>query len=158
MYNEELLLKYSYFKILCEQFSTNNIVDDYNKIDFNKMKIKEQTDNEIIIYFNNEELTMNLKEYSINSFLINTAKNCENIILKNNSKKFLCKDRIYDDYFDDFIELLKKISCSNTVGILQYLNNEFKLTKAFLLLREQSHCFHRPFNCISEKQDTVHMP
>ena len=131
VYNEELLLKYSYFKILCEQFSTNNIVDDYNKIDFNKMKIKEQTDNEIIIYFNNEELTMNLKEYSINSFLINTAKNCENIILKNNSKKFLCKDKIYDDYFDDFIELLKKISCLNTVGILQYLNNEFKLTKAF---------------------------
>ena len=131
VYTEKVLLGCSYFKILCEQFSPTNIIDDDKQIAFNNLTIKEQTDNKIIINFNDEELTMNLKEYSINSFLINATKNCENIILKNHSKKFLCKDKIYDDYFDDFIELLKKISSSNTVGILQFLHNEFKLPKAF---------------------------
>ena len=43
----------------------------------------------------------------------------------------MCRDQIYGEYFDDYIELLKTISCSNTVKIMQSLHEEFKSYKAF---------------------------
>ena len=89
-------------------------------------------EDQIEIKSSEQNINLNLQDYSINSFLINLSlidKN--NIILKNHSQKLFCRDKIYDEYFDDFIELLKKISCSNTVEILQSWHSEFQLTKAF---------------------------
>lgn len=131
IYNEETKLPFSYFKILCEQFSMNNNVDDNQKFLYKKLKILQSTDKQIIINYNAQELCLNFEDYSINSFLINSTKKSNDILIKNNSKKFLCKDKIYEEYYDDFIELLKKICCSNTVKILQSLHNEFKLSNAF---------------------------
>lgn len=52
-------------------------------------------------------------------------------IIKNQSQRFLCKEKIYDKYFDEFINLLKKICKSNLVKIMQSLHEEFKEYKPF---------------------------
>ena len=131
VYNEKSVLPFSYFKILCEQFSTNNDINDYQKKQYESLKIIKSTEEEIIIDFNGEQVALNYKDYSINSFIINSTKYLYNIIIKNHSKKFMCRDQIYGEYFDDYIELLKTISCSNTVKIMQSLHEEFKSYKAF---------------------------
>ena len=48
------------------------------------------------------------------------------ILLLNNSKKFLCKEKIFGKYYDDFINLLKKICRSNIAQIMQASHEEFK--------------------------------
>ena len=133
IYNDEKKLKSSLFKVLCEQFSSNNKITKDELENLKKeLNIINSKEDQIEIKSSEQNINLNLQDYSINSFLINLSlidKN--NIILKNHSQKLFCRDKIYDEYFDDFIELLKKISCSNTVEILQSWHSEFQLTKAF---------------------------
>ena len=98
----------------------------------NKKKIEFKGEN-AKIDFDGNSIYLNLDDYSINSYLINLIgdKNKDLIIVKNNSKKFTCKDKIYNEYFDDFIELLKKICCSNVAEIMQSLHEDFKLFNSF---------------------------
>ena len=132
VYNDEAKLVFSLFQILCEQFSFNNKINYALKSLYEQLKIIKSTENQIGINLSQQNICLSFKDYSINSFLINLSRvDNNNIIIKNHSKKFLCQDKIYDEYFDDFIQLLKKICCSNTVEILQSLHNEFKLSKAF---------------------------
>ena len=134
IYKEKICFQFSYFKILCEQFS---IYNENEKISPQLNSLFELTKDKKIVFnnkqaeiiFNGKTIYLNLNDYSINSFFINSAINKDkntNLILKNNSKKFLCKDKMFGDYHDNFIELLKKICTSNTVEILHSLHEDFK--------------------------------
>ena len=59
-----------------------------------------------------------------------------NEIIKNKSQRFLCKNKIYGDYFDEFINLLKKICTSNVAAIMQSLHEEFKQYESFFANEE----------------------
>ena len=77
---------------------------------------------------------MNNNKYSLNSFLrflFFGPKTVNEILAKNYSRKLLCDDIIYNDYYNDYIDLLKKICRSNTVTILQSLHEDFKQYKTF---------------------------
>ena len=133
IYKNKFVLNFSYFKILCEQFSINKnnesiinqIYEKYNK----KIEIKGKNAK---LDFDDKRIYLNLDDYSVNSFLINLIAEKSNLtIIKNNSKKFWCSDKIFNEYYDDFIELLKKICCSNVAEIIQSLHEEFKLFKSF---------------------------
>ena len=132
IYKDKIKLIFSLFRILCQQFSNDNNISDDLKFLYKDLKIIKSTDKQIEINLSRQNIILNYEDYSINSFLINLTKiDKQNIIIINHSQKFLCRDKVYDEYFDDFILLLKKICCSNTVEILQSLHNEFKLSKAF---------------------------
>ena len=55
----------------------------------------------------------------------------EIILLLNNSKKFLCEEKIFGKYYDDFIDLLKKICRSNVAQLMQATHEEFKEFTSF---------------------------
>ena len=136
IYENKAELRLSYFKILCEQFSIGNNINDeilnfYEKGQNKKIKILE---NRIEISYMDKNIILSNNNYSLNSFLINILKGLKQkneIILKNSSKKFLCEDKIYEEYHDDFIELLQKICCSNIAKIMQSLHEEFKEYNSF---------------------------
>ena len=120
------------FRILCEQFSSNNKTPDEElRILHKNLKINNTNENQIEICVSKQNICFNIQDYSINSFLINLSFEKKNIMIKNHSQKLFCRDKIYEEYYNDFIQLLIKISCSHTVEILQSLHNDFKLTKAF---------------------------
>ena len=136
IYKNGAVVSFSYFRILCEQF---HVIDNKNAY---LISLYEELQNKKIIFekkqskidFNNKQLVLNEEEYSINSFIINLTnrlKYSNEILLVNSSKKFLCKEKIYGDYFDEFIKLLKKIACSNIATIMQSLHDEFKQFKTF---------------------------
>ena len=136
IYQNKAELKLSYFNILCEQFSIMNttnedILNFYEKDQKEKIKLfKDRSE----IPYKGKNIVLNNKDYSLNSFLINVLKGLkqkDEIILKNASKKFLCQDKIYEEYYDDFIVLLKKICCSNIAKIMQSLHSEFNEYKTF---------------------------
>ena len=97
-----------------------------------KKKIEFFSEN-AVVEIKNKTVYLDLNDYSLNSFLINLAndRRKNDIIIKNNSKKFLCKEKMFGEYHDIFIELLKKICTSNTVEIMQSLHEEFKSFKSF---------------------------
>lgn len=136
IYKKKSLLKFSYFNILCEQFSFGNTIDK-NILDFYEDGEEEKInfyEDRSEIPFMGKKIVLNNKNYSINSFLINLFKGLkqkDEIILKNSSKKLLCEDKIYEEHYDDFISLLKKICCSNIAKIMQSLHDEFKEYKTF---------------------------
>ena len=137
VYKDDTQLFFSYFQILCGQFSIKEILNKSLKElheHLSKTKI-ELKDNQSTIFFNKEKkITLNNEDYSINNFIINiTNRNKENkeIIILNNSKKLLCKDKIFDEYFNDFINLLKTICKSNLVKNMQSLHEDFKTYKTF---------------------------
>ena len=130
IYNDEMTLLQSYFQILCEQFSITSQINESLSSYYEKVKNKkiEFEENQYKINFKNKQIILNNKEYSINSFIINLNRlNKKNeILLLNNSKKFLCKEKIFGKYYDDFINLLKKICRSNIAQIMQASHEEFK--------------------------------
>ena len=135
IYDENFTFNFSYFKILCEQFSIDNNIDSalYSIYENLKKKKIEFTKEYAKINYHGNDIILNLDDYSINSFLINFAmdKTKDFILVKNNSKKLKCKDKIYNEYYNDFIELLKKICCSNVAEILQSLHEDFKVFNSF---------------------------
>ena len=131
-YDDESKLRISLFRILCEQFSSNNKTPDEElRILHKNLKINNTNENQIEICVSKQNICFNIQDYSINSFLINLSFEKKNIMIKNHSQKLFCRDKIYEEYYNDFIQLLIKISCSHTVVILQSLHNDFKLTKTF---------------------------
>lgn len=126
-----------YFKILCNQFLDKDEIDknyleqfksnkncdiSFDKLGYATIKIKDD-----VIKIKN-------KEYSINSFLYNFIKDSwsDGIeVIKNKAQRFLCKNKIYDSYFNEFIILLKKICISNVAEIMQSLHEDFKQYKTF---------------------------
>ena len=135
IYDEKLFLVFSNFKILCEQFSINKNIDLNLNVIYETLKKKkiEFINENAKMDYNGKDIYLNLNDYSINSFIINLIKkkNKDLIFIKNHSKKFLCKDKIYDEYYYDFIELLKKICSSNIAEIMQSLHRDFKLFNSF---------------------------
>ena len=136
IYEDSTYVASSYFKILCEQFSLfNKNVDIWLKVlyEFTKKKKIEFIADQAAIEFKDKTIYLDLNDYSINSFLINLVNNRRknDIIIKNNSKKLFCKDKMFGEYHDNFIELLKKICTSNTVEIMQSLHEEFKSFNLF---------------------------
>ena len=135
IYDEKLFLVFSNFKILCEQFSINKNIDLNLNVIYETLKKKkiEFINENAKMDYNGKDIYLNLNDYSINSFIINLIKkkNKDLNFIKNHSKKFLCKDKIYDEYYYDFIELLKKICCSNIAEIMQSLHKDFKLFNSF---------------------------
>ena len=106
-----------YFKILVNQFLYK---DEIDKSCLEKLKTKKNCDitfdekGNATIKINNEIMELNHKEYSINSFLYNYVQNfwIEHVdIIKNKSQRLLCKNKIYDQNFHEFINLLKKNMC-----------------------------------------------
>ena len=136
IYKDETLLSMSYFKILCEQFSLGNNIDKDIMSLFKKGEDKkiELSDNHSEIRYMDKNIILNNKNYSSNSFIISLLKdvyNVNEIILKNSSRKLFCEDKIYEEYHDDFMELLQKICCSNVAKIMQSKHDEFKDFKMF---------------------------
>ena len=134
VYKNKLGLEFSYFKILCEQFSNNRNIDSQKCImyeeSFNK-KIEIKGEKAKLNYDDNI-IYLNLDDYSANSFITNLiVENNSLTIIKNNSRRFNCKDKIYNEYYDDFIDLLKKICCSNVAELIQSFHEEFKIFKSF---------------------------
>ena len=126
-----------YFKNICNQFIDKDEIDKNslsifhndknNKISFGKNGVT-------MIQIDDEKIEFNNDEYSINSFLNNFIQDSwiEHIsIIKNKSQRFLCKDKIYGQYFEEFINLLRKICTSNVAKIMQSLHEEFKQYKPF---------------------------
>jgi len=135
IYKNNYTLLYSYFQRLCEQFSDKRQVNEsltFHYENTEKKKI-EYGDDHSIIYFNGEKIILKDKDYSINSFLINLSNSKINnkILLLNNSKKFFCEDKIFGEYYDDFINLLKKICKSNVAQLMQATHEEFKEFTSF---------------------------
>ena len=137
IYKNNSLLLFSYFQILCGQFS---IKEKLNKTlrslheSATKTKIEIKDNQSTLVFKEGKKITLNCEDYSINSFIINNNnRNKENneIILLNNSKKLFCKDKIFGDYFDDFINLLKKICKSNLAKNMQSLHEDFKEYETF---------------------------
>ena len=136
IYEDSTCVASSYFRILCEQFSLyDKNVDDWLKKFYESTKKKkiEFFSENAVVEIKNKTVYLDLNDYSLNSFLINLAndRRKNDIIIKNNSKKFLCKEKMFGEYHDIFIELLKKICTSNTVEIMQSLHEEFKSFKSF---------------------------
>ena len=137
IYKDEARLLFSYFQILCGQFSikeelNKNLKTLYENISYKKIEIKDN--HSTLVLKGGKEITLNNEDYSINSFIINkTNRNKDNqdIILINNSKKLLCKDKIFGEYFDDFINLLKKICKSNIAKNMQSNHEDFKTYETF---------------------------
>jgi hypothetical protein len=126
-----------YFKVLYNQFLDNDIIDEniYSKLKktIKIKKIKNSTKIEISGIFA-EPITLNNEEYSINSFLnklIEYGGVIDIDILKNKSQRFINKNKIYGEYFNDFKDLLKKICRSNIAEKMQNLHCEFKNYKTF---------------------------
>ena len=123
-----------YFQCLYNQFL------DKDDIDINELKIFEnktkqkiiQKKNEITINIKDNKTTLKTSEYSINSFINIFNKNSwiSNLnIIKNKSQRLLCKKKIYDEFFDEYINLLKLICKSNVAKKMQSLHSEFKKYK-----------------------------
>ena len=137
IYKNDTRLLFSYFQILCGQFSikeelNTNLKTLYESISNKKIEIKDN--HSTLVLKGGKEITLNNEDYSINSFIINkTNRNKDNqdIILINNSKKLLCKDKIFGEYFNDFINLLKQICQSNLVKNMQSLHEDFKTYETF---------------------------
>lgn len=136
IYNDKIQLSRSYFNTLCDQFLfqekiNENLISNYEKIGEKKLEFKNNTS---ITYINNKKILLNNNKYSLNSFLrflFFGPKTVNEILAKNYSRKLLCEDIIYNDYYNDYIDLLKKICRSNTVTILQSLHEDFKQYKTF---------------------------
>ena len=126
-----------YFRILCNQFYNKDEIDKNALNQFKKDKncnISFGTMEDAHIKIRNKIIELNNNEYSINSFLNNFINNSwiEHIdIIKNKSQRFLCKNKIYDENFNEFINLLKKICISNVAKIMQSLHEEFKQYQPF---------------------------
>ena len=127
----------TYFRILVNQFLYK---DEIDKSGLEKFKTKKNCNisfgdrGNATITINNEIIELNHKEYSINSFLYYYVQNSwiEHInFIKNKSQRLLCENKIYDKYFNEFINLLKKICVSNVAKTLQSLHEEFKQYKPF---------------------------
>ena len=130
-----------YFKIICNQFLSEDTIKNklLSKFKYNKPKIFPINKKETQIQINNETITFTNNEYSINTFLelyIEDSWMANNEIIKNKSQRFLCKNKIYGDYFDEFINLLKKICTSNVAAIMQSLHEEFKQYESFFANEE----------------------
>ena len=100
-------MKHDYYLVIFKLNTNLKIL--YESISNKKIEIKDN--HSTLVLKGGKEITLNNEDYSINSFIINkTNRNKDNqdIILINNSKKLLCKDKIFGEYFDDFINLLKK--------------------------------------------------
>ena len=122
---------------ISNQFLDKDIIDNISLLLFqqNKGKIISSGKDEIIISVKNEKLTLNNKCYSVNSFLNSFNKEqypTTNLnIIKNNSKRFFCHNKIYDDYQSDFLDFLKLICKSNIAKEMQSLHEEFKKYEQF---------------------------
>ena len=125
-----------YFLCLCNQFLDKDIID-INELEIFEKKTKQkivQKKNETIINIKGNKTTLNNEDYSINSFINIFNKNTwiSNInILINKSQRLLCKKKIYDEFFDEYINLLKLICRSNVAKKMQSLHSEFKNYKPF---------------------------
>ena len=127
----------TYFRNLINQFLYKDEIDKNILKQFKKKKmvnISFRDEGNATISINNEIIELNNKEFSINSFLYNYVQNfwLEHVdIIKNKSQRLLCKNKIYGKYFNEFINLLKKICLSNVAKTLQSLHEEFKQYKPF---------------------------
>ena len=127
-----------YFKHLCNQFLDNDIIDEniysiYKKEKLKINKIKNSTQIDIPGIFT-QPISLNIEEYSINTFLYRLDEYGGVIdidILKNKSQRFLNKNKIYGAYFNDYKDFLKKICRSNIAEKMQTLHCEFKNYKTF---------------------------
>jgi len=71
-YDDESKLRISLFRILCEQFSSNNKTPDEElRILHKNLKINNTNENQIEICVSKQNICFNIQDYSINSFLIN---------------------------------------------------------------------------------------
>ena len=135
IYYLKIKLKGSSFERLCEQFLDENEIDQERLANYEKFEKKiEFKNNKAKIFFDENEIILDLKDYSINSFIYHLSLNSEEFnesISKNYSRKLFCQDKIYGEYFDDYIELLKKICRSNTAKIMQSSHEEFKVFESF---------------------------
>ena len=136
IYDDNISLSHSYFKILCDQFLIEEKID-YFLLSYYEAKGKKKVEfknNSSIVYIKDKEIILDNNKYSLNSFirfLFFTSKKNNESLAKNYSQKLLCDDKIYKDYHDDYINLLKNICQSNTVTILQSLHEDFKQYKSF---------------------------
>lgn len=122
---------------LYNQFLSEDIININLFSTFDKSKLKINTKkkkNEIIICLNNEIINLNQEDYSINTFfhiLNENDKICDYNLFKNNSQRFLCQNKVFGEYHNKYISLLKKICVSNVAKILQSLHNDFKNYETF---------------------------
>ena len=125
-----------YFQCLCNQFLDKDIINVNNlEIFENKTKQKiVKKKNETVVIIEGNKTTLNDEDYSINSF-INVFNNntwISNInIIKNKSQRLLCKKKVYDEFFDEYINLLKFICKSNIAKKMQSLHSKFQKYKPF---------------------------
>ena len=52
-------------------------------------------------------------------------------IIKNKSQRLICKNKIFDEYFNEYINFLKKICRSNIAKKMQSLHSEFSKYETF---------------------------
>ena len=123
------------FQIICNQFLVNEQIDInlLSKL-IEKGLIINIDKIQTTINIQNENIILNNKNYSFNSFL-KYLENYDGItnlnIIKNNSRKLFCQDQIYNEYHNDYISLLKKICVSNIAETMQSLHEEFKEYETF---------------------------
>lgn len=131
IYNLKLKLNGSTFERLCDQFLEKTEIDKERLAIYEKYEKKiEFKNNKAKLYFDDEEIILDLKNYSINTFIYHLSLDSEEFnesVSKNYSRKLFCKDKIYGEYSDDYIELLKKICRSNIAKIMQSSHEEFNV-------------------------------
>jgi len=123
------------FEIICNQFLANEEINIKLVSKFIKKGLNVTIDKyQATINIQNENIIIDNKNYSLKSFLkyLKMYGGITNLdIIKNNSRKLICQDQIYNKYHNDYISLLKKICISNIAETMQSLHEEFKEYETF---------------------------
>ena len=125
-----------YFECLYNQFLEKDTINNNYRSTFESKSENKiiKNKNDYIVKFDNKIITLNEKEYSINSFMNIFNKNSwisDLNIIKNKSQRLICKNKIFDEYFNEYINFLKKICRSNIAKKMQSLHSEFSKYETF---------------------------